>query len=381
MRHSEIIIIGGGLAGLSAAIYLGRARRQTLVVDHHRSMARWEPDVENYLGFPQGIAGAELIRLGRKQARKYGTHFARDEVTRAWRRKGVFHLKGKRNTYACKRLLVATGIFHIPPELPDVVPCLGHSMFFCKDCDGCRVQGKSLAIYGWNNEAVEYALGMLLYSPCVVITTDGRSPRWDRAHQRWLREYKIPVYKLPIASLARRRSRIQGLVFSDGTEVRIQALFTTRGDIYHNQLARGLGARVDKQGQIVVDQDMRTSVARLYAAGCVTPANCQMIIAAGQGATAAQAINRDLLEESLATHKLRRFRATQLRSRRTRPHHRARRVPIASKPAGAFNRLTHLPGPSPKLSRSTSVHARHNSALAPNSAPSASFLPNSSARR
>ena len=79
------------------------------------------------------------------------------------------------------------------------------------------------------------------------------------------------------------------------------------------------GARIDPEGQIVVDQCMRTSVPRLYAAGCVTPANCQMIIAAGQGATAAQAINRDLFEESLKNHSLRRFREAQLEDERTVP--------------------------------------------------------------
>jgi thioredoxin reductase (NADPH) len=92
-------------------------------------------------------------------------------------------------------------------------------------------------------------------------------------------------------------------------------LFTTRGDIYFNELAKELGAKVNAAGDVVVDLGMRTTVEGLYAAGCVTPANCQMIIAAGQGAIAAQAINRDLFEESLATHSLRRFRRRQLRRR------------------------------------------------------------------
>jgi thioredoxin reductase (NADPH) len=84
-------------------------------------------------------------------------------------------------------------------------------------------------------------------------------------------------------------------------------------------LAKKLGAKIDGDGQIKVDQCMRTNVPRLYASGCVTPANCQMIIAAGQGAAAAQAINRDLFEESLAIHSLRRFRAAQLEEEKTVP--------------------------------------------------------------
>jgi thioredoxin reductase (NADPH) len=201
-------------------------------------------------------------------------------------------------------------------------------MFFCKDCDGYRVQGKSVAVYGSNNEAVHYALGMLLYSPCVSIVTDGHQSCWDRQHDRWLRQYQVPVYELPITGVHRRGSSLQGLILSDATRIAIDALFTTRGDVYFNELARGLGAELDAQGEILVDHDMRTSIKGLYAAGCVTPANCQMIIAAGQGATAAQAINRDLFQASLTTHHFRRFRAHQLRTRKTRP--KTHRIKLAA---------------------------------------------------
>jgi thioredoxin reductase (NADPH) len=102
-----------------------------------------------------------------------------------------------------------------------------------------------------------------------------------------------------------RGGKIQALVFDRGGEVPIEALFTTRGDIYFSKLAEELGAVVNRAGEIVVRLDMRTTVKGLYASGCVTPANCQMIIAAGQGATAAQAINHDLFWENVAKDSLR----------------------------------------------------------------------------
>ncbi|MEY2560446.1 MAG: thioredoxin reductase [Verrucomicrobiota bacterium] len=315
----EVIIVGGGIAGLSAAIYLGRAQRDTLVIDSGHSMAKWEPSVENYLGFPHGVAGEELLRNGRKQAKRYEVRFIQDEIKTVSNRKSVFVLKGKRKTYRTKRLLLATGIFHLPPEIPGVEKCLGHSMFFCKDCDGCRVRGKRIAIIGANNEAVEYALGMLHYSACVIVATNGEKPRWDKRRARWLAEYEIPVARKQITDVQHRKRKIHALAFAGGTCVKIDYLFTTRGDIFHNDLAKKLGAKLDPDGQIKVDQCMRTSVPRLYAAGCVTPANCQMIIAAGQGAAAGQAINRDLFEESLATHSLRRFRDAQIEDEKTIP--------------------------------------------------------------
>jgi thioredoxin reductase (NADPH) len=319
LRTREVIIIGGGLAGLSAAIYLGRAKRDTLVIDSGKPMARWEPRVENYLGFPDGISGKDLLRRGRAQAEVFGIAFVEDEVVGASHENSGFEVRTAKNTYRCLRLLLATGIFHIPPEINGVRECLGHSMFFCKDCDGYRVQNKSVAIYGWANETVEYALAVLAYAPTVSVVTDGHEPKWDRKHGRWIEEYEVPVFQETIARARHYQCDIQGLVLDNGQEVEVEALFTTCGDIYYNKIARALGAKTDAAGQVCVDDRMATSVCGLYAAGCVTPANCQMIIAAGQGAIAAQVVNRDLFEESLATHKLRRLRRAQQATAETAP--------------------------------------------------------------
>jgi thioredoxin reductase (NADPH) len=318
-RVREVIVIGGGIAGLSAAIYLGRAQRDVLVIDSGHSMARWEPVVENYLGFPEGVDGSDLLKFGRRQAERHEVKFTDDRIERIERDGDLFVLHGRHRSYHAKRLLLATGIFHIPPDIPGVKDCLGHSMFFCKDCDGFRVQEKRIAICGANDEAVEYALGMLLYSPCVMVATNGEQPHWSEQHQQWIEEYAIPVHTARIKDVEHRERQILGLHLENDQEVNIDYIFTTRGDIFHTELAEQLGAKLDEEGQILVDHCMRTTVPNLYAAGCVTPANCQMIIAAGEGAAAAQAINRDLFEESLKNHSLRRFREVQLRHEETVP--------------------------------------------------------------
>jgi thioredoxin reductase (NADPH) len=318
-RIRDVVVIGGGIAGLSAAIYLGRAQRDTLIVDSGKSMARWEPDVQNYLGFPDGIAGEELLHRGLEQARRYQVGIVTDEILEAEKKGRLFHLHGQSHTYSSSRVLIATGIFHLPPELEGFSECLGHSMFFCKDCDGFRNQGKTILIYGWNNEAVEYALAMLLYSPVVGIVLDGRQQCWDAQHDGWLREHEIPVYPQPILRVNREGCQIRSLQLKDNTEVAVEAIFTTRGDVYLNKLAKALGARVDAEGQIEVDASMATSVKGVYAAGCVTPANCQMIIAAGEGATAAQTINHDLFLESLKKKTLKRFRQHQIATTESEP--------------------------------------------------------------
>ena len=315
----DVIILGGGLAGLSAAIYLGRALRKTVVIDAGKSMAAWEPDVQNYLGFPEGIAGEDLLLRGRKQAERFDVQFIEAEILEASKEGDIFELRSNSAQYRASRVLLATGIYHIPPDINGVPECLGHSMYFCKDCDGYRVQDKSVGIYGWNNDTVEYALAMLIYTPTVAVFTDGHKPIWDSRHEGLLHEYNIPVYANKVDRLKHTAGRIRSMVFDDSAEVVLEALFATRGDIYFNKIAKGLGAKVDEEGQIVVDHCMSTSVAGLYAAGCVTPSNCQMIIAAGEGAIAAQAMNRGLFHDALRNHTLKQVRSHQLKNERTTP--------------------------------------------------------------
>ncbi len=315
-KQREVIVIGGGMAGLSASIYLGRALRDVLVIDAGESLARWEPDVQNYFGFAH-ISGEELIKRGHEQAKHYGVEFAKDEIIEAHSEDGVFRLKSKEHTYSARRLLLATGVYHLPPRIPEVDACIGHSMFFCKDCDGYRVQDRQVLIVGTNDVAVEYALGILLYTASVTIATNGGTPNWSPQHDAWVKEYKVPVYLEPITAVEHEKGCMNCIQFGADKRITVDFLFTTRGDVFHNKLARSLGAELDEEGQLVVDHCQRTSVPGFYAAGCVTPANCQMIIAAGNGATAAQAINRDLFEESLATHSLRRHREKQLRTEQT----------------------------------------------------------------
>jgi len=302
----DCAIVGGGIAGLSAAIYLGRSRRRTVVLDSGHSMAQWEEMVDNYLGFPDGVGGRALLDRGQQQARLFGAIFHEDEV-RAVRRdeRDSFVVEGRQGEYQALRVLLATGLTHLLPEIPGARACLGKSVFFCKDCDAFRVQERRIAVMGSRDEAVRYALGMLSFSSSVCLVTNGEPPTWSPRSQGWIEEYGIPVRRERVAELCHQAGAVHSLRFQSGEPYPIQALFVTRGDVFHTGLAEPLGARQDDDGQLVVDEDMKRTVPGLYAAGCVTPANCQMIIAAGQGATAAQAINRDLFEDNLARHALR----------------------------------------------------------------------------
>ena len=227
-----------------------------------------------------------------------------DETVRIRRPSDAFLVEGSDDSYRGRRVLLATGLTHLLPDIPGADVCLGRTVLFCKDCDAYRVQGKRIAVYGRRNEAARYALAMLAFSPSITIVTNGQRPAWDPLYQAYLSEYGIRVRAEPVKELVHRDGTVQMVVFRSGEPCEVQAMFTTRGDVFHTALAEGLGAAEDAEGQLIVDADMRTTIEGLYAAGCVTPANCQIIIAAGQGATAAQAIDRDLFDESLQRHRL-----------------------------------------------------------------------------
>lgn len=316
----EVIIIGGGLAGLSAAVYLGRSKRDTLVIHSGRSMAKWEPEVQNYPGFPEGIAGADLLNRCMEQVSRFEVEIIEDEIQSLTKQNECFHLRGREESYYARRVLIATGLTHLPPEIPGVRECLGTSLFFCKDCDAFRLEGQRVIIVGRNNEAADYALGMLLFTPHVMVATNGEDVLWDDDRTGWLGEYGIHVRQDAIAGLEHEEGRIRYVIFAGGEPAQVEAMFTTRGDAYHNTLAEEVGARLDAEGQICIDASMRTSVSGLFAAGCVSPANCQMVIAAGQGATAAQAINRDLFDESLRQHALPRLEKEHVTLNPAPPH-------------------------------------------------------------
>ena len=307
MHLRDVIIIGGGLAGLSAALYLGRSKRDTLLIHSGRSMAKWETEVQNYLGFPDGIAGTALLDRGMDHSTRFEVELREDEIESVTTCNDTFHLQERQSSYDARRVLIATGLTHLPPDIPGVKECLGKSLFFCKDCDAYRLQGKRVIIIGGNNEAADYALGMLLFTPSVTVVINGSAASWDDDRDGWLEEYRVPVRPEKIISLEHEDGRVRTMTFAHGETAQVDAIFTTRGDVPHSGLATAIGASVDAQGQVIVDDRLRTDVPGLYAAGCVTPANCQMIIAAGQGAIAAQAINRDLFEESLRRHRLPRF--------------------------------------------------------------------------
>lgn len=244
-------------------------------------MAKWEPEVQNHLGFPEAIDGVDLLRRGMKQVIDYEVAVVLDQINCLSVDGETFSISRQDTSYRARERATWHRAHSATPDFPGVQACLGKSLLFCKDCDPYRVRGQKILIVGNNNEAADYALAMLLFTSSVTICTHGQKPRWDAAHDKWLEKYAVPVRYGCIQFVLHEDGQLTTVTFEEGDSVNIEAIFVTSGDIIHNNLARSVGAQVDEEGHIIVDHCRKTFVSGLYAAGCVTSASCQMIIAAG----------------------------------------------------------------------------------------------------
>lgn len=293
----DCVIVGGGPAGLSAAIYLGRFLRKVLVVDNQDG--RWETHEinQNYFGFPDGIPTVELRQRGVDQAIKYGAEIETDKIISVEKVGPSFVLQGKETSYQARTLLFATGVKDRFPQFDCMEECLGRSLFWCITCDGYNTQNKQVMIVGYTKEALTTALQFLNYTDQIMVVTnhDRGAVRLDQKLVDKLAEHHIDIHEGRIAEVVGVNGIFEKIVLSTGEELHTDFMFSLQGASPNSQLAQSLGVRVDEHGYIVSDIEQRTNIRGVYAAGDVTKAFAhQIVTAAHEGAQAAQAINYDL---------------------------------------------------------------------------------------
>lgn len=293
----DTVIIGGGPAGLSAAIYLGRFLRKVVVVDNNDG--RWETHEvnENYFGFPEGIATVELRQRGVQQAIKFGAELQTDTVQAVEKRGDRFTVTCKDATYTCRTVLFATGVRDNFPQFEKIADCLGKSLFWCITCDGYKTQHKRVMIVGYTTEALTTALQFLNYTDKITVVTN-HEPGVVKLNDRLLKklsDHNISVIESKIEDITASNGLFEAIKLSNGEELHTEFMFSLQGATPNSQLAAALGVSTDPLGYIVSDVEQRTNVQGVYAAGDVTKAFAhQVVTAAHEGAQAAQAINYDL---------------------------------------------------------------------------------------
>jgi thioredoxin reductase (NADPH) len=290
----DCLIIGGGPAGLTAAIYLARYLRTTLLVDDGQSRARLIPESHNYPGFI-GISGPDLLETLRQQAERYGARMQQQRVEGLRREAdGTFVARVGADTIRARRVLLATGVVDEAPELPGLREVIYRGAIrFCPICDAYEAMDRRIGVLGRLETACKKALFIRAYTRNVVLLlTDAPKAAGDE-QSRALAQAGIAVPQEPVIDIERSGEKITAIMRS-GAQLEVDVLYPALGCEIRADLAVALGARCDESGCVFVDNRQRTSVDGLYAAGDVVSDLDQISVATGHAAVAATDIHNSL---------------------------------------------------------------------------------------
>ena len=295
-RHPyDAVIAGGGPAGLSTALVLGRARKRVLVVDSGKPANAVSNGIGGLVG-QTGTSPAELRAEGREQLAEHPTVRVRDgEIADAEQVAGGFLVTlGDGTVVFTRALVLAHGLRYDPPPLPGIGGLWGRSVFHCPFCDGWEVRDRPLALHANGPDAVQSALVLSGWSRDVVLCTDGPANLGDGRDA--LERSGVRIREEPIRELAGGNGALERIEFMSGPAERRNALFvrTQRGQ--PNGLADGLGCELTAGGTVVTDAAGRTEVAGVYAAGDTATESMRSVAnALGTGSRVAQAVALDLI--------------------------------------------------------------------------------------
>jgi thioredoxin reductase (NADPH) len=292
----DALVIGGGPAGLTAAIYLGRFKRSVVVVDGGDSRLGWIPISHNHPGFPEGVVGLELLERMREQARRYGADIVQATVESVAGADGDFTatLADGRELRA-RKLILATGVKDSEPKLPAFYQSVKKGLIrICPICDGYEVQDKAVGVIGNSDKGGREALFIRWYTDRLSLIHVGEPKTLGEEIRRELAEAGVRIIETPIDDVVVEEGCIAALSFDGGEIARFDTLYSALGSTPRGRLAVQLGAVVDAGGCLEVSDHQETQVPGLYAAGDLVRGLNQISISQAEGASAATHIHNRL---------------------------------------------------------------------------------------
>jgi thioredoxin reductase (NADPH) len=294
----DCLIVGGGPAGLTAAIYLARFHLDILVVDDGSGRAESIPCTHNHAGYPDGISGKDLVRLMREQAQKYGARIERDYVTRLDKTEQGFSATWGSGSLEAKTVLLATGVKNRRPPMDEELhdEALARGLIrYCPICDGYEVTDRRVGVIGSDSHGVDEAMFLRSYTADVTLIAPDKALRLRPDDLECLGNAGIHCIDGPAQAVAIPDHCI--VVDTAEGPYTFDSVYVALGSDAHCQLAVQVGARLNEQDCIGVDAHQRTSVPGLYAAGDVVIGLDQISHAMGDGGVAATTIRNDLAKE------------------------------------------------------------------------------------
>ena len=297
--HYDVAVVGGGPAGLCAAVWLARYLHKVVVVDSG-DPRNWETrGINGYLGH-HGIRSPELRAIGREEGAKFGVDYVSGIVEEAINETGeLFTIRLREGAVIeAQRILLAIGIKDVWPDIPGLDRCYGETIHVCPDCDGYETRDKKTVVVGKGRKAVGMALALTTWTSKIVICTNGEKPDMEQKLLDQLKALNIPLLDQPIKCVVSKSSEISGIDLDGGISLDCERLYFAIGQYPADDLGAQLGCKRDEMGRLVIDERNHTSVKNVYAAGDIAPGPQMAIVAAASGAVAAIAIHASLLPET-----------------------------------------------------------------------------------
>ncbi|HEY0857623.1 MAG TPA: NAD(P)/FAD-dependent oxidoreductase [Albitalea sp.] len=294
-RQPEVLVIGGGPAGLAAALYLARFRRRVLLVEDGHSRAAHIPRSHNYPGFPDGVAGTDLLAAMRSQAARYGAQFATGRVESVTVEPEGFTVGWNGSAASPRKLVLATGVSDVAPAMPHLAQALQEgALRYCPVCDGFEVIDQSVGLLVDDGSDTQEALYLRHFTDRVTLFPVSSGVHFSEAQRHELDAAGVRRVDEPVESLRLWEGRVT--VRHGARESVVDSLYGGLGLKVHSDLGQRLGAQHDDHGYLLTDRHQETTVKGLYAAGDVVKALNQIAVAVGQAAVAASAIHLALLQ-------------------------------------------------------------------------------------
>ena len=297
-ENFEVIIIGGSYSGLAAGMALGRALRKVLIIDSGEPCNRYTPHSHNFITHDGSVPG-EIAALARQQVKNYNTvTFLNGRALRAEKKDNLFYVSASPDkTFTSKKLIFATGVLDIMPDIPGFEDCWGKSVIHCPYCHGYEVRGERTGILGNGEYAFEFAALIFNWTKDLSVYTNGKSTLTDEQRKKLI-SHNINIVEDEVERLEHAAGYLQKLIFRNGKSVALKALYARPPFKQHCDIPQSIGCEITDEGYIKIDPTQKTTIPGVYACGDNTIRMRSVANAVAMGTTAGAMVNRELVVEA-----------------------------------------------------------------------------------
>lgn len=292
----DVIIIGGSYSGLAAGMALGRALKKVLIIDSGMPCNRFTPHSHNFITH-DGRVPSEIATMARQQLQKYGTIEFFNGLALSGEKKGdLFYISSESKVFTAAKLIFATGIRDLIPDIQGFEECWGKSVIHCPYCHGYEVKDERTGILGNGEYAFEFASLISNWTKDLSIFTNGKSTLTEEQTKK-LQSHNIGIIEQEILSLEHTDGYLNQIAFTNGNSQSLKALYAKPQFVQHCSIPEALGCELTVDGYIKTDTSQRTSVAGIYACGDNTTRMRTVANAVSMGTTAGMMVNKEIVLE------------------------------------------------------------------------------------